>query len=72
MAKFTLHDVKESMDRCEVHLASAPAKTGGRVRLTWKPRSHSFVLSTVVNGEITASKPGTLETLFAEFEAAAK
>lgn len=42
---FNLDDVKKAMDATTVQLASGKARTGGRVKLTWKPKQQQVVVA---------------------------
>ena len=52
---FKVEDVKEAMKTAEIHLATAPAREGGRLRLSWKPWAHSFQLVHTKDGATVAA-----------------
>lgn len=65
---FTLHDIIEGAKNAEIHLASAPHVEGGRVRITWRPWSQTFILAHTRDGA-TVSQEGApkVDDLFPKF-----
>jgi hypothetical protein len=67
---FNLVDIQRSMEAAEVVLATAAARNGGRIRLSWWPGKGREVFTLVrrdVNGTAVENLQGALTPLLAEF-----